>query len=121
MGCDWRLDSNSVEDHCGICNGDGSGCRLVNETYIDSGQGNFKVFFYYSWVDSFGVKWINIQLLVRLLTLLISCMQNRNEPSTCNYNAKYANREIRPSYCICVFHILKKIFCRICRVNGNQM
>lgn len=73
MGCDWRLDSNSVEDHCGICNGDGSGCRLVNETYIDSGQGNFKVFFYNSWVDSFGVKWINIQLLVRLLTLLIIC------------------------------------------------
>ncbi|PSN39708.1 hypothetical protein C0J52_17987 [Blattella germanica] len=41
VGCDWVLDSNAVEDKCGVCNGDGSTCRIYdkifNETKKDKG------------------------------------------------------------------------------------
>ncbi|XP_047242190.1 ADAMTS-like protein 1 isoform X4 [Girardinichthys multiradiatus] len=33
VGCDHELGSTSKEDNCGICNGDGSSCRLVRGHY----------------------------------------------------------------------------------------
>ncbi|XP_046392172.1 A disintegrin and metalloproteinase with thrombospondin motifs 12-like [Ischnura elegans] len=36
VGCDWELDSKAVEDVCGICNGDGTHCKLEEETYTKS-------------------------------------------------------------------------------------
>lgn len=32
MGCDWKLNSDAVEDVCGICEGDGAHCIIVDET-----------------------------------------------------------------------------------------
>lgn len=31
------MDSDAVEDICGICNGDGTQCRIVEEVYKDTG------------------------------------------------------------------------------------
>uniref|UniRef100_UPI00358E1C5B ADAMTS-like protein 1 isoform X2 n=1 Tax=Myxine glutinosa TaxID=7769 RepID=UPI00358E1C5B len=33
VGCDRRLGSRAREDNCGVCNGDGSSCRLVRDQY----------------------------------------------------------------------------------------
>ncbi|XP_076257637.1 A disintegrin and metalloproteinase with thrombospondin motifs 7-like [Rhynchophorus ferrugineus] len=35
VGCDLKLDSDAVEDRCGICNGDGTTCKIVDGTYDD--------------------------------------------------------------------------------------
>ncbi|XP_048524385.1 A disintegrin and metalloproteinase with thrombospondin motifs 12 isoform X1 [Dendroctonus ponderosae] len=43
VGCDNVLESESVEDRCGVCNGDGTQCKIVEETYKDVGQGYTKV------------------------------------------------------------------------------
>lgn len=37
VGCDFQLDSDAVEDVCGICNGDGTQCKIVDEVYKDTG------------------------------------------------------------------------------------
>ncbi|XP_043259689.1 A disintegrin and metalloproteinase with thrombospondin motifs 7-like [Colletes gigas] len=29
VGCDWQLDSNAIEDKCGICKGDGTKCKRI--------------------------------------------------------------------------------------------
>ncbi|CAH0553698.1 unnamed protein product [Brassicogethes aeneus] len=42
VGCDLKLNSNSVEDVCGICNGDGTQCKIVDETYADKGARDYK-------------------------------------------------------------------------------
>ncbi|XP_068081830.1 A disintegrin and metalloproteinase with thrombospondin motifs 12-like [Anabrus simplex] len=40
VGCDWKLDSEEIEDECGICKGNGAGCRLVEATFSETrGQG----------------------------------------------------------------------------------
>lgn len=33
VGCDHELGSTTTEDNCGVCNGDGSSCRLVRGHY----------------------------------------------------------------------------------------
>ncbi|XP_071455802.1 A disintegrin and metalloproteinase with thrombospondin motifs 12-like [Hetaerina americana] len=33
VGCDWGLDSDAIEDACGVCNGDGTHCKLVEGTF----------------------------------------------------------------------------------------
>ncbi|KAL6087170.1 hypothetical protein STEG23_033626, partial [Scotinomys teguina] len=33
VGCDHQLGSTVKEDNCGVCNGDGSTCRLVRGQY----------------------------------------------------------------------------------------
>lgn len=33
VGCDWVFDSEAIEDKCGICNGNGQGCKHKNGTY----------------------------------------------------------------------------------------
>lgn len=37
VGCDGEIDSDAVEDICGICNGDGTQCKVVDETYTTTG------------------------------------------------------------------------------------
>uniref|UniRef100_A0A663MYN6 ADAM metallopeptidase with thrombospondin type 1 motif 7 n=1 Tax=Athene cunicularia TaxID=194338 RepID=A0A663MYN6_ATHCN len=36
VGCDYEIDSNAVEDRCGVCHGDGSTCHTVRKTFEDS-------------------------------------------------------------------------------------
>ncbi|XP_074862574.1 A disintegrin and metalloproteinase with thrombospondin motifs 7 isoform X2 [Carettochelys insculpta] len=36
VGCDYEIDSNAVEDRCGVCHGDGSTCQTVKKTYEES-------------------------------------------------------------------------------------
>ncbi|XP_007563600.1 A disintegrin and metalloproteinase with thrombospondin motifs 12 [Poecilia formosa] len=33
VGCDFGIDSNAVEDRCGVCLGDGTSCEMVYKTY----------------------------------------------------------------------------------------
>lgn len=41
MGCDWVLDSDAVDDECGICKGDGTQCKIIEDTYGTAlGHGN---------------------------------------------------------------------------------
>ncbi|CAH1113494.1 unnamed protein product [Psylliodes chrysocephalus] len=42
VGCDFQLDSDAVEDVCGICNGDGTQCKIVDEVYKDTGAHDYK-------------------------------------------------------------------------------
>ncbi|XP_008201012.2 A disintegrin and metalloproteinase with thrombospondin motifs 7 isoform X1 [Tribolium castaneum] len=37
VGCDGEINSEAVEDICGICNGDGTQCKIVDETYTATG------------------------------------------------------------------------------------
>ncbi|MBN3319290.1 ATS12 metalloproteinase, partial [Atractosteus spatula] len=39
VGCDYAIDSNAVEDRCGICLGDGSSCHTVRKTF-DAKEGS---------------------------------------------------------------------------------
>ncbi|CAG2060899.1 unnamed protein product, partial [Timema podura] len=44
VGCDDKIDSDKVEDKCLECDGDGTSCKLVEDTYlITSGRGYEKV------------------------------------------------------------------------------
>ncbi|XP_055070874.2 A disintegrin and metalloproteinase with thrombospondin motifs 7 [Misgurnus anguillicaudatus] len=36
LGCDYEIDSNAVEDRCGVCHGNGSTCETVRKTFEDS-------------------------------------------------------------------------------------
>uniref|UniRef100_A0A6I8SLL5 ADAM metallopeptidase with thrombospondin type 1 motif 7 n=1 Tax=Xenopus tropicalis TaxID=8364 RepID=A0A6I8SLL5_XENTR len=36
VGCDYEIDSNAVEDRCGVCHGDDSTCHTVQKTFDDS-------------------------------------------------------------------------------------
>ncbi|XP_075714489.1 A disintegrin and metalloproteinase with thrombospondin motifs 7 isoform X2 [Rhinoderma darwinii] len=36
IGCDYEIDSNAVEDRCGVCHGDSSSCHTVHKTFEDS-------------------------------------------------------------------------------------
>ncbi|XP_055079982.1 A disintegrin and metalloproteinase with thrombospondin motifs 7 [Periophthalmus magnuspinnatus] len=38
VGCDFGIDSNAVEDHCGVCLGDGSSCETIYNRF-DEGEG----------------------------------------------------------------------------------
>uniref|UniRef100_A0A6Q2ZCX2 Peptidase M12B domain-containing protein n=1 Tax=Esox lucius TaxID=8010 RepID=A0A6Q2ZCX2_ESOLU len=38
VGCDYGIESNAVEDRCGVCLGDGSSCETVHMTF-DGGDG----------------------------------------------------------------------------------
>ncbi|KAL3280841.1 hypothetical protein HHI36_004070 [Cryptolaemus montrouzieri] len=42
VGCDGVLNSDAVEDVCGICNGDGTQCKIIEHTYTNVGQGYAK-------------------------------------------------------------------------------
>ncbi|XP_056633400.1 A disintegrin and metalloproteinase with thrombospondin motifs 12-like [Diorhabda sublineata] len=42
VGCDYQLDSDAVEDVCGICNGDGTQCKIIDEVYKDTGARDYK-------------------------------------------------------------------------------
>jgi hypothetical protein len=39
VGCDWILDSDNVDDRCGICGGDGTECTIVEGTFTENGKG----------------------------------------------------------------------------------
>ncbi|KAF5270821.1 hypothetical protein FQA39_LY18869 [Lamprigera yunnana] len=44
VGCDYELDSEAIEDQCGVCKGDGTKCEFVDEVYKNSpGHGYVKV------------------------------------------------------------------------------
>uniref|UniRef100_A0A6I8NS37 ADAM metallopeptidase with thrombospondin type 1 motif 7 n=1 Tax=Ornithorhynchus anatinus TaxID=9258 RepID=A0A6I8NS37_ORNAN len=36
VGCDYEIDSNAIEDRCGVCHGDGSTCQTVKKTFEES-------------------------------------------------------------------------------------
>ncbi|XP_067311825.1 A disintegrin and metalloproteinase with thrombospondin motifs 7 [Pseudorasbora parva] len=36
IGCDYEIDSDAVEDQCGVCHGNGSTCETVRKTFEDS-------------------------------------------------------------------------------------
>ncbi|XP_037550345.1 A disintegrin and metalloproteinase with thrombospondin motifs 7 [Nematolebias whitei] len=36
IGCDYMINSNSVEDRCGVCNGNNSTCKTVRRTFQES-------------------------------------------------------------------------------------
>ncbi|XP_044516221.1 A disintegrin and metalloproteinase with thrombospondin motifs 7 [Gracilinanus agilis] len=36
VGCDYEIDSNAMEDRCGVCHGDGSTCETVKRTFDES-------------------------------------------------------------------------------------
>ncbi|KAJ8262663.1 hypothetical protein COCON_G00151200 [Conger conger] len=38
VGCDYGIDSNAVEDRCGVCLGDGTTCQTVHKNF-DGGEG----------------------------------------------------------------------------------
>lgn len=38
MGCDYGIDSNAVEDRCGVCLGDGTSCEKIYKSF-DEGEG----------------------------------------------------------------------------------
>uniref|UniRef100_A0A8C9SL74 ADAM metallopeptidase with thrombospondin type 1 motif, 12 n=1 Tax=Scleropages formosus TaxID=113540 RepID=A0A8C9SL74_SCLFO len=38
VGCDYGIDSNAVEDRCGVCLGDGSACQTVRK-HFEEGEG----------------------------------------------------------------------------------
>ncbi|XP_043465950.1 A disintegrin and metalloproteinase with thrombospondin motifs 12-like isoform X1 [Leptopilina heterotoma] len=38
VGCDWKVDSNAMEDRCGICHGDGTQCETISGSY-DNNEG----------------------------------------------------------------------------------
>ncbi|KAJ8381094.1 hypothetical protein SKAU_G00018720 [Synaphobranchus kaupii] len=38
VGCDYGIDSNAVEDRCGVCLGDGTTCKTVHKNF-DEGEG----------------------------------------------------------------------------------
>jgi hypothetical protein len=40
VGCDWFLDSDAVEDICGVCDGDASTCEFIDKIYSENGEGN---------------------------------------------------------------------------------
>ncbi|CAK9809490.1 A disintegrin and metalloproteinase with thrombospondin motifs 7 [Anthophora quadrimaculata] len=39
VGCDWVLESNAIEDKCGICKGDGTKCKAIKGFHNDSRTG----------------------------------------------------------------------------------
>lgn len=39
VGCDFGIDSNAVEDRCGVCLGDGTSCETVHKSF-DDGEGS---------------------------------------------------------------------------------
>lgn len=39
VGCDWKLNSEAVEDVCGDCDGDGTHCTVVEAVYTEVGKG----------------------------------------------------------------------------------
>lgn len=42
MGCDYVINSDAIEDVCGVCKGDGTRCKFVEKTYDDKpGHGNY--------------------------------------------------------------------------------
>ncbi|XP_060526930.1 A disintegrin and metalloproteinase with thrombospondin motifs 12-like [Cylas formicarius] len=41
IGCDNELGSDAVQDICGVCNGDGTQCKIVEDTYRDSGGSDY--------------------------------------------------------------------------------
>ncbi|XP_063908814.1 A disintegrin and metalloproteinase with thrombospondin motifs 12-like isoform X3 [Zophobas morio] len=43
VGCDGEIDSNAVEDICGVCNGDGTQCKVVEKVYNERGRDYVKV------------------------------------------------------------------------------
>ncbi|KAI5608567.1 A disintegrin and metalloproteinase with thrombospondin motifs 7 [Silurus asotus] len=36
IGCDYEIESNAAEDHCGVCHGNGSTCETVKKTFEKS-------------------------------------------------------------------------------------
>ncbi|XP_016140037.1 A disintegrin and metalloproteinase with thrombospondin motifs 7 [Sinocyclocheilus grahami] len=36
LGCDYEIDSDAIEDQCGVCHGNGSTCETVRKTFEDS-------------------------------------------------------------------------------------
>lgn len=38
VGCDWKVDSDAMEDRCGICHGDGTQCETISGFY-DNNEG----------------------------------------------------------------------------------
>ncbi|XP_011645843.1 A disintegrin and metalloproteinase with thrombospondin motifs 12-like [Pogonomyrmex barbatus] len=36
VGCDWMIDSEAIEDKCGICKGDGTKCRVVKGEFTET-------------------------------------------------------------------------------------
>ncbi|GJQ74293.1 hypothetical protein Trydic_g19190 [Trypoxylus dichotomus] len=44
VGCDFQINSDAVEDVCGVCQGDGTSCKIVECTYLSKpGNGYTKV------------------------------------------------------------------------------
>jgi hypothetical protein len=43
VGCDWKLNSNAIEDDCGVCDGNGGSCNIINGTIEFKFDGKHKV------------------------------------------------------------------------------
>ena len=33
VGCDWNIESDAVEDQCGVCHGDGTTCTTIKQSF----------------------------------------------------------------------------------------
>lgn len=45
VGCDWVIDSNTKEDACGICRGNGTECRIIQGAFTEETTGKGEVEF----------------------------------------------------------------------------
>ena len=43
VGCDWVLGSDAVDDRCGVCQGNGTECVIVEETFKETGADYVKI------------------------------------------------------------------------------
>jgi len=43
VGCDWVLGSDAVGDRCGVCQGNGTECAIVEETFKETGADYVKI------------------------------------------------------------------------------
>ncbi len=35
VGCDYRINSDAIEDRCGVCHGDGRSCEMVTDEFTE--------------------------------------------------------------------------------------
>ncbi|XP_014231082.1 A disintegrin and metalloproteinase with thrombospondin motifs 7 [Trichogramma pretiosum] len=42
VGCDWKVDSDAIEDQCGICHGDGTQCITIRGVYDENEGADYK-------------------------------------------------------------------------------
>ena len=79
VGCDWVLHSNSKEDKCGICHGDGSSCETkkfnFNKTILSQGGNQTIIRFCFHFILYY--RWCNMPQLVHVLSWSVHYYQTK--------------------------------------------